>query len=115
MLFLSAPSVFFGSTSDKLFVFPSPTFCSDVVSLHGFSVAAFSLAWLLQGVLLELITADTLRGTETAKGSEMFTARRWCRGEDSSGKKLPGKEGRDELLWAEPEYSILRFFGDVGL
>lgn len=44
----------------------------------------------LQGVLFALITADTLSGTETANGSEMFRAFRWCRGDkegDSNGKK----------------------------
>jgi len=43
------------------------------------------------GVLLVLITADTRRGTETAKGSEMFSAFLWCRGEASKGKRLLGK------------------------
>lgn len=68
----------------------------------------------LQGVLLELMTADTRSGTDTANGSEMVRALRWCRGDDSSGKRLPGNDGLEEPLWAEPEYSIRRFFGDVG-
>lgn len=95
--------------------FPPLLLCSEV-SLHGLRVAATALSLLsaLIGVLLELITADTRSGTDTAKGSEMFTALRWCLGDDSSGKKLPGKEGREELLWEEPEYNILLFFGDVG-
>lgn len=38
---------------------------------------SFSLAGTRQGVLLVLMTADTRRGTETAKGSEMFRAFRW--------------------------------------
>lgn len=81
----------------------------------GFRAAAALSLSPLQGVLLELMTADTRKGTDTAKGSEMLTALRWCLGEDSSGKKLPGNEGRDELLWEEPEYNILLFFGEVGL
>lgn len=85
---------------------------SPELSLHGFRVAALSLARPRHGVLFELMTADTRRGTDTAKGSDIFTARRWCLGDDSSGKKLPGKEGREELLC---EYSILLLFGEVGL
>lgn len=50
-----------------------------------------SLAGTRHGVLLVLITADTLSGTETAKGSEMFRAFLWCRGEASKGKRLLGK------------------------
>lgn len=98
-----------------MLLFPLLLLCSEV-SLHGFRVAAatLSLASPLHGVLLELITADTRSGTDTAKGSDMLTALRWCLGEDSNGKKLPGKEGREELLWDEPEYNILLFFGDVG-
>lgn len=83
---------------------------SSELSLHGFRLADLSLACPLHGVLLELMTADTRKGTDTAKGSDMLTALRWCLGEDSSGKKLPGKEGREELL-----YNILLFFGEVGL
>lgn len=73
-----------------------------------------SLPGALQGVLLELITADTRKGTDTANGSEMLRAFRWCRGDDSSGNRLPGKDGLDDPLLADPEYNIRRFLGDVG-
>lgn len=113
-LFFSALSCLFRSSWGKVLLFPLLPLCSEV-SLQGFRVAAFSLPCPLHGVLLELITADTRRGTDTAKGSDMLTALRWCLGEDSSGKKLPGKEGREELLCEEAEYNILLFFGEVGL
>lgn len=110
LLFFSGSSCLLVSSWGIVLVFP--LLLGSGISLPCFRAAALSLARLLQGVLLELITADTRRGTETAKGSEMLTALRWCRGEDSRGKKLPGKEGRVEVLW--DEYSILLFFGDVG-
>ena len=58
----------------------------------------------LQGVLLALITADTRSGTETAKGSEMFSAFLWCRGDkegDSKGKKERG--GAEPITAPPPE------------
>lgn len=68
----------------------------------------------LQGVLLELMTAETRNGTDTANGSDMLSALRWCLGDDSKGNKLPGKDGLDGPLCEDPEYNIRRFFGDVG-
>lgn len=52
---------------------------------------SFSLVGTRHGVLLVLMTADTRSGTETAKGSEMFKAFLWWRGEASKGKRLLGK------------------------
>lgn len=114
VFFFSVPSSFFGSTWGKVLLFPPLLLCSEL-SLPAFRVAPLSFACPLHGVLLELITADTRRGTDTAKGSDILTTLRWCLGDDSRGKKLPGKDGRELLLWDEPEYNIRLFFGEVGL
>ena len=73
--FFAGPSHFLVSSWGKELDFALLALCSEL-SLKGFRVAAFSLACPRHGVLLELITAETRRGTDTAKGSDMLTARR---------------------------------------
>lgn len=75
LIFISIPSCFFGSNWGKELLFPL-LLANSALSLQGFRVATLSLAWPLHGVLLELITADTRKGTDTAKGSDMLTALR---------------------------------------